>query len=106
MRPLIALTVPVHSFRRQQRILPMLLIPDRQNLLPPLYHPAFSVQKMLSRVHEPLACHLKLRSFALVFFDDALNLLKVRRRKITRNRILYGARRIAILHRALAVELT
>ena len=35
-----------HALRKQQRILPMLRIPNRQNLLPSLYHTAFSVQKM------------------------------------------------------------
>ena len=38
--------VTVRALRKQQRILPMLRIPNRQNLLPPLYHTAFSVQKM------------------------------------------------------------
>jgi hypothetical protein len=42
--------VAVHALRKQQRILPMLRIPNRQNLLPPLYHTAFSVQKMPTRV--------------------------------------------------------
>jgi len=42
--------VTVHALRKQQRILPMLRIPNRQNLLPPLYHTAFSVQKMPTRV--------------------------------------------------------
>ena len=43
-------TVTVHALRKQQRILPMLRIPNRQNLLPPRYHTAFSVQKMPTRV--------------------------------------------------------
>ena len=43
-------TVTVHALRKQQRILPMLRILNRQNLLPPLYHTAFSVQKMPTRV--------------------------------------------------------
>ena len=38
------------ALRKQQRILPMLRILNRQNLLPPLYHTAFSVQKMPTRV--------------------------------------------------------
>ena len=42
--------VTVHALRKQQRILPMLRILNRQNLLPPLYHTAFSVQKMPTRV--------------------------------------------------------
>jgi len=42
--------VTVHALRKQQRILPMLRIPNRQNLLPSLYHTAFSVQKMPTRV--------------------------------------------------------
>ena len=42
--------VAVHALRKQQRILPMLRIPNRQNLLLPLYHTAFSVQKMPTRV--------------------------------------------------------
>ena len=44
------LFVTVHALRKQQRILPMLRIPNRQNLLPRLYHTAFSVQKMPTRV--------------------------------------------------------
>ena len=43
-------TVTVHALRKQQRILPMLRMLNRQNLLPPLYHTAFSVQKMPTRV--------------------------------------------------------
>ena len=39
-------TVTVHALRKQQRILPMLRIPDRQNLLPELYRTGFSVQKI------------------------------------------------------------
>ena len=42
--------VTVHALRKQQRILLMLRILNRQNLLPPLYHTAFSVQKMPTRV--------------------------------------------------------
>ena len=45
--------VTVHALRKQQRILPMLRILNRQNLLPPLYHTAFSVQKMPTRVQQP-----------------------------------------------------
>ena len=42
--------VAVHTPGKQQRILPMLRISNRQNLLPPLYHTAFSIQKMPTRV--------------------------------------------------------
>ena len=42
--------ITVHALRKQQRILPMLRILNRQNLLPSLYHTAFSVQKMPTRV--------------------------------------------------------
>ena len=42
--------ITVHALRKQQRILPMLRILNRQNLLPSLYHTAFSGQKMPTRV--------------------------------------------------------
>ena len=38
--------VTVHALRKQQRILPMLRIPNRQNLLPPRYLTALSVPKV------------------------------------------------------------
>ena len=38
--------VTVHALHELQRILPMLRIPNRQNLLPLLYHTEFSVQKI------------------------------------------------------------
>ena len=38
--------VTVHALRKQQRLLPMLRIPNRQNLLPELYRTEFSVQKI------------------------------------------------------------
>jgi len=68
---LLLFTVTVHALRKQQRILPMLRIPNRQNLLPPRYHTAFSVQKMPTRVqvtvylHHTILCALFHLTFCL-----------------------------------------